>query len=97
MGAAKRQRSDGLENPGPTKRVRAAPIGPSGRIMPPPALIPELDDDVQCAYYAIELLRVSWRASHASGIFLNGKRNPCSQLGPFTFLSGRPNVGGSVV
>ena len=69
--APKRSHSGNLENPGPTKRARNAPIGHDGRIMPLP---PELDDDVQCAYYAIELLRVSWKASHASGILLRGNQ-----------------------
>jgi hypothetical protein len=55
--------------------------------MPPPPLIPELEDDVQCAYYAIELLRVSWKASHASGILLKGKFKLHSPLPPFIFPS----------
>ena len=83
---SKRPHSDNLENPGPTKRARNAPIGP--RIMPPLPPISEPDDDVQlqCAYYAIELLRVSWKASHASGILLRGKFKPHSQIRRFISL-----------
>lgn len=95
--AATRQHSDDLENPVPTKRARATAIELEGRIMPLPPPLLQLDDDVQCAYYAIELLRVSWKASHASGILLKGKCNPHSQLGLFIFPSARRTFGGSLV
>ena len=61
--AGKRKRLGDLKDSKPGKKPRTLPKVAGGQV----------DDDVQCGYYAIERFRASWQITHVSGICLKGE------------------------
>ena len=58
---------------------------------------PKVTPEVQCAYYAIERFRSSWKVSHVSGIYLKGDYYSVSMKGSPLMISHFRSSSGSTL